>query len=71
MQTSIKCVGLANFSQEDGEDVLAAVLHIPGVKFGYVESKSKQFRVVTFHDDVDPGSDIKPCKGISRVVSAP
>lgn len=70
MQTSIKCVGQANFSKEDGEDILAGVSAISGFKFGYVESESKQFRVVSFHEDTDPNTIIEPRKGVSRVVSA-
>lgn len=70
MQTLIKCTGQANLSQEDGEDILAGLCGIPGFKFGYVGSKSRQYRVVTFHEDPDPNSIISPRQGITRAVTA-
>lgn len=69
MQTLIKSVGPANTCPEDGEDILHGLSHIPGFKFGYVEIKSKQYRVVTFHEDTDTSHEIKPGHGLARVIA--
>ena len=67
MQKLIKCVGPVNLSQEDGEDILAGTRYIPGFLFGFVDTESKGYRVVSFHTDSHPDEVVKPGKGIARV----